>query len=333
MRSPPECVTGLDAVLRNDAGEEVAPEGSPDWDAWVAASRIRNWVLGDPLLDWLHLYGSARGFERDDELPGYDERCDFTRFVLRQGRRFEEAAVGYLRGRTEVVTIAAGVENVRDLAKAVATFEAMREGVPVIHQGVLRDPEHRVYGLPDLLVRSDLLREILPGCVDGEDLVTPAPGLDRPWHYRIIDVKCTTLHLLANGNLANPGSSPAYKVQLFLYARALERIQDVACPAYLLGRAWERPIDGKKARGANAVECLGPFPVQGTLSKGRSTAEVVEQACAWIRAVRREGGGWSVLPDPSRLELRPNMSNKQDGPWHAAKRRIAAELEDPSLLW
>jgi len=333
MLASSPCVTGLDAITRNDAGERTVPLEPVDWSDWVAASRTRNWVIGDPLLDWLHLYGGARGFQTDEDRAGYDERCDFTRFVLRQGRRFEEAAVGYLSRRTEVVTIAAGVEEIRDLAKAVETFEAMQAGVPIIHQGVLRDPEHRVYGAPDLLVRSDLLREILPGCVDDDDLALPAPGLDRPWHYRIIDVKCTTLHLLADGNLGNLGSCAAYKIQLFLYARVLERIQGVGSASYLLGRAWERPVKGKKTRGSNALQCLGPFPVDGKLSKGREPAEAAEQACAWLRAVRREGAEWSVLPVPSRPELRPNMSNKQDGPWHEAKRRIATELEDPSLLW
>jgi predicted RecB family nuclease len=327
-------VMGLDAVTRNNAGEEVVPRNPADWADWVSASRTRNWVIDDPLLDWLRLHGSARGFQRDDELPGFDERCDFTRFVMRQGRRFEDVVVAHLAERSRVVTIAAnGVEDILDLAKAVETFEAMHEGVPVIHQGVLRDPEHRVYGAPDLLVRSDLLREILPGCVDGDDLATPAPGLDRPWHYRIIDVKFTTLHLLAKGGLANLGSAPAYKIQLFLYARALAR-QGVECPAsYLLGRGWEQSRNGKKARGSNALACLGPFSVDGKLSNGGEPATVADQACAWIRAVRREGAGWSVMTEPSRPELRPNMGNPQDGPWHAAKRRIATELEDPTLLW
>src|SRR5687768_4732303 len=158
-------VIGQDALLRNDRGDEVVPNSVADWSEWVAASKTRNYVLDDPLLDWLHLHGRARGFQRDDDLPGYDERCDFTRFVMRQGRRFEEKVLAHLEGRTRVVTIAHGVEDIVDLAKADETFAAMREGVPIIHQGVLRDPEHRVYGAPDLLVRGDLLRDILPGCV------------------------------------------------------------------------------------------------------------------------------------------------------------------------
>src|SRR5687767_3120041 len=96
-------VIGLDAITRNDAGEEVVPRIPADRADWVSASRTRNWVLDDPLLDWLRLYGSLQGFQRDDELPGYDDRCDFTRFVMRQGRRFEDVVVANLADRTRVV--------------------------------------------------------------------------------------------------------------------------------------------------------------------------------------------------------------------------------------
>ena len=40
-----------------------------------------------------------------------------------------------------------------------------------------------------------------------------------------------------------------------------------------------------------------------------------------------------MLPQPTLSELYPNSSNQQDGPWHAAKKRIAEELEDLTLLW
>ncbi|MGH7587575.1 MAG: hypothetical protein ACRELU_03175, partial [Gemmatimonadota bacterium] len=152
-------------LILTDAGEPVLPETAADWADWVAATKTRNHAIGDPLLDWLDLYGTAKGFTRDDDLPGYDERCDFTRFVFRQAERFEEAAIRHLGDRVRaiiyediyrrdgpvvvdlgptVITIARDPADIRSLEKARATVEAMRAGVPVIHQGVLRDPEHRV---------------------------------------------------------------------------------------------------------------------------------------------------------------------------------------------
>ncbi|HUG37849.1 MAG TPA: hypothetical protein VML54_12900 [Candidatus Limnocylindrales bacterium] len=328
-------VLGLDALIHNDAGEPVLPSTHDDWADWVAASKTRNWVIGDPLLDWLHLHGDGKSFERDDELPGYDPRCDFTAFILRQGRRFEVAAVDHLRTRTDVVTIARDAADTMSLEKALETVEAMREGVPVIHQGVLRDPEHRVFGAPDLLVRSDVLRELFPGSFDPDQARLSAPGLGGgPWHYRVVDVKFTTLRLLAGGDLGNSRSASAYKIQLFLYDRALARIQGTGrLASYLIGRGWEHRLDGMTRRGAGALERLGPFAAIGTLANGAEPARVAGEACAWIRRVRREGAGWNVLPRPSRPELYPNLANTQDGPWHAAKRRIAEELEDPTLLW
>ncbi|MGH7557671.1 MAG: hypothetical protein ACREMD_07830, partial [Gemmatimonadota bacterium] len=241
-----EALQGPSALTHTDAGEPVLPETSADWADWVAASKTRNFVIQDPLLDWLDLYGTAKGFTRDDELPGYDERCDFTRFVFRQAARFEGAVIRHLRDRVlavifedafsrfgpvvvdpgpTLITIARDPADIRSLEKARATVKAMRAGVPVIHQGVLRDPEHRVYGAPDLLVRSDFLGRLFPGSIEPAEAERPAPGLGgRPWHYRVVDVKFTTLDLLAGGDLGNGGSQPAYKIQLFLYDRALARI-------------------------------------------------------------------------------------------------------------
>ncbi|MGH8542352.1 MAG: hypothetical protein ACREX3_01620 [Gammaproteobacteria bacterium] len=328
-------VQGHDALTLTDAGEPVVPETPADWLDWVAATKTRNHAIGDPLLDWLNLYGTAKGFQPDDELPRYDERCDFTRFVFRQAERFEAKVVEHLGRNPDLVTIARDPADIRSLEKALQTVEAMRAGVPVIHQGVLRDPEHRVYGAPDLLVRSDVLGELFPGSIDPDEAALPAPGLGaRPWHYRVVDVKFTTLHLLAGGDLGNGGSAPAYKIQLFLYDRALARIQGTGrLTAYLLGRGWDRTVEGATRRSSNALDRLGPFPADGTLANGAEPDRIAREACDWIRRVRREGAGWDVLPEPSVREFWPNLTNDQDGPWHAAKRRIAEELEDPTLLW
>ncbi|MCH7666510.1 MAG: hypothetical protein IH936_11355 [Acidobacteria bacterium] len=322
---------GIEAITSADNGRQVVPETGDDWCDWVSATHTRRHILGDPVLDWLDLYGDALGFERDSALPHHDPRTDFTEFIFEQGRRFEEAVVSHLLTLSDVTTISSGRGEARELAKAEETFAAIREGLPVIYQGVLRDPQHRMYGTPDILVRSDVLRELFSDAISAEEAALAAPALDgAPWHYRVVDIKFRMLGLSARGELNNSSSAPAYKVQLFVYNRALGRLQGFEPPtSYLLGRGWRQ----RDLRGSSCMGRLAAVPQAGTLSRGRPISEMAAEAAEWVRRVRTEGADWGVLPEPSVPELYPNLDNAQDGPWHGAKRRIAEELEDLTLLW
>lgn len=117
-------------------------------------------ATGDlPLLDWLKLFGGEKGYEQDAVA---DPRTDFQEFVFRKGREFEAAVIEHLATIEPVFAITSGVEAVTSLDACRETFEAMRRGEPIIHQGVLRNPENRTYGAADILVRSDVLHRIFP---------------------------------------------------------------------------------------------------------------------------------------------------------------------------
>ena len=51
-----------DRITHADNGEERVPLSDDDWQAWVAATKTRNWIEKDPLLNWLDLYGAEKGF-------------------------------------------------------------------------------------------------------------------------------------------------------------------------------------------------------------------------------------------------------------------------------
>ena len=321
---------GIEALTITSDGRTVTPSTEEEWRDWVSASSSWNYMMKDPLLDWLSLYGEANGFQRDDALVSYDPRTDFTAFIMEKGRRFEEAVVEYLSGLASITAISDGPAEVRDLSKAEETFAAMQNGAPVIYQGVLRDAESRTYGAPDLLIRSDELHRLFPGALNEEEAAASSPGLGFwPWHYRVVDIKFTTVNLLAGGEVANGGSKLAYKAQLFIYNRALGRLQGhTPSHSYLLGRGWEQ----RKERGDSFMERLGPVAQHGGTRSG-STEEMTREACEWLRRVRSEGSGWKVLPFPDVPDLWPNMTNTRDYPWHVAKGRIAEELGELTSLW
>ena len=163
---------------------------------------------------------------------------DFVEFIFEKGRGFEAGILRLLQQQYEVTTIAHDYEDVRNLDKAEETFSAMRLGAPLIYQAVLWDAQNLNYGSPDLLVRSDILRQLFPDSISAQEATVSAPDLrDNAWHYRVVDTKFTTLHLNSTGTeLANDGSGPAYKAQVYIYNRILNRLQEFEPPeSYLPG--------------------------------------------------------------------------------------------------
>ena len=325
----------IDASTRSDVGVSVLRSSSQDWQEWVSATDTRNFLLQDTLLDWLDLYGENNGFKRDTDLPGYDPRTDFTKFIFEKTREFEAAVIKHLFSITAVTTIATDPGDTRKFGKVQETFAAMERGASVLYQAVLWDAENRTYGIPDLLVRSDELSRLVPGAITKGEATQSAKDLkDSSWHYRVVDIKFTTLNLLSGGELGNDDSARAYKAQLFVYNRALGRIQGYLPPvSYLLGRGWRQIQQGITRRGKSCMELLAPVVQDSTVRTGVSLAQAVSQATDWVRWVRKEGKRWSVLPQPTVPELRPNIKNGEDAPWSQAKKIIAEQLEDLSLLW
>ena len=350
---------GIDSLTHRDDGSSVAvPVSHEDWRQWVSAGRTRNWMLDDPLIDWLQLYGKSHGYIPRQEVEGYDKDLDFLEFIFDRGREFEAGILRLFREQYEVTTIARDYREISRLDKAEETFEAMRRGVPIIYQAVLWDAHNMNYGSPDFLVRSDVLRCLFPESTSEQGAAASAPDLGaNGWHYLVVDTKFTTLRLSSSGaELANGGGAPAYKAQLYIYNRMLGRLQGFEPPeSYLLGRGWQRTQGGVTHRGSNAMERLGPVPQSGTVANGVPIANAVEEALRWVRRVRTQGRDWQLLPKPSVPELYPNMSNaddadmmleirptemepglEEDGPvgqWVGVKRWLAGELKELTQLW
>lgn len=325
-------VRGANALVTRDDGNTVLPTTDADWEDWVAAGSIRNWARNDAILDWLDRYGGERGFARDDQRAAYDERFDFQRFLARQGQRFEERVLDDLAQRVGLTRIEVDRDDARSLAAAHATVAAMERGERAIAQGLLRDPQARRYGRIDLLVRSDVLAELCGDAFgDNDDPGTPAAFHGAAWHYRVIDIKFSTLELLKDGSLST-SSDLSTCAQVWSYGQMLGRVQGFVPPfSYVLGRAWRQ---GGSARGDTCWERLARVPAEAYVrSREAAIADVVAEGAAWVRRVRGEGAAWNVLPVPTIDELWPNMKNDRDHPWHEAKKEIAEELRELTLLW
>jgi len=329
----------------------------------IPASATRNWCAQDPILDWLELYGKAKGFTPDTDLPGYSIATDMLPFIAQKGREFEAAVMRCLQDNFQIVRIVPerGARKPDEQGSLFEreeqrqdwydrTLQAMAEGVEIIYQGYVEDKERGTFGYPDLLVRSDLLNRLVDKpCVSeaesaiplripnhesritsAESRITSAESRITPsHHYRVLDIKFTNLGLNAKEWVGNDASDRRRKAQLLVYNRALGLMQGYEPPtAYLLGRSWAYKSKGQEYRGGACLERLGPCDMQDP-----ELHQLVDEAIDWARRVREEGAAWHVYPRPSIPELHPNMKNSTDAPWHAAKKEIADRTDELTRLW
>ena len=65
-----------------------------DWSKWVSATDIRNYMLDDPLVDWLNSYGGQYGYQSDSDpnnlynFNGVDHCLFFKITTLKQSMNY-----------------------------------------------------------------------------------------------------------------------------------------------------------------------------------------------------------------------------------------------------
>lgn len=349
------------------AGTRVAPTTTADlaWtNNWITPNRTRHWDHGTPLFYWFEAVfdalndprmGNPLSSSTRSSLSWLTKEANFdayTEFIIESGNQFETAVVNYMRNNLSSTTFrnisTSGGLDARLESKVAETCQAMDDGIHIITQGVLWQPDERFYGSPDILVRSDKLVEILQELNDsswtpqsfGGNLSEAAPNLTmedgESYHYRVIDVKSSTLYLAANGhNMTSKHSG--HSIQLAMYNSALEKIQGLDIPeGYILGRC-------AKWSGANAGRTDQAFGKLGIANLQSGNNSLIKARSARDFNTRMRTQSWdalgnlilSPLPSPSDRLLYPNMKNDKSFPWKAARNYVAEQLNEltvaPSL--
>lgn len=212
------------------------------------------------------------------------------------------------------------------------TLDAMNEGIPLIFQGVVVNDSNFTYGITDILVRSDVINKLMTDPVYDTELKVKAPNLKIRYHYRVIDIKWTTMELCVNGeNIYNSAWFPAYKGQLAIYNAALGRLQGYTPnETYIMARAWH--VNGKEEeRGYSCFDRLGVIDYAGFDNK---YIMKTKKAIQWVHKVSLIGGIWGYYSDkPDIKELYPNMCNSRNGRWGPLKSKIAKFYDEITGVW
>lgn len=312
-----------------------------DFNSYVSASSVRNFLLNDPILDWLKRKYRKRISENS-----------FVSFVMIQGKRFEQQIISEIKSKIDekdFVTVAEDTFQDITLKNFYKTLEYMKEGKKFIYQGVLileegievEGKKYPLCGVPDLIVRRDALQELVTQPINdgisenkenGEkrnknrNIKKGTKQIREKYEYVILDIKFSLLYFGAGGSLLNSGSFPAFKGQLWIYNYILNRVRNTSFfKSYILGRGWKQGV----------VKQLSPFERLGVIDYEGIDLKYVEKtkrAIKWMYDLKNgkyDGIEAKSLP----LFAYPNMKNKQDYPYRTEKEDIARKLGEITLIW
>ncbi len=311
---------------------------------WVSASKTRNYLIDDPILDYLE-YNNI--YEPNDLLSITNHRTTsnkrkfsdisennptFLSTILNNGTTFEHKIMEKLiqEYSNDIVTVLDNNNHhlVQDPNFSNITIELMKLGIPIIYQGVLHDTETKTYGLPDLIIRSDYINKLfdvkIDVCLEKLNSTNQLP-------YYIIDIKNSNIHLASKSdNVLNFQNSKPFKGQISIYHQILTKIQKFDTnKAFILASKWTRKQKD------NVYQCSNPFDRLGVLEFNLNDKEYIktsQDAIKWIQLIRDENNGLNCL-NPNNSNLYPNMCNTNDGRFKKIKRYLADKNHEITNIW
>ena len=329
---------------------EVVKNFEVDRTTWIKASSTWEPARNDHLVSYLKYHKIT---SLDNSIPESLEnkkrkRCDtwdeqklsslsqifpntFRDYILNRGNDFENEIY-----TTLIQKFGSNIKKVGESFQASSklnynkTIELMKLGVPILFQPVIQNPLNKTYGCPDLLVRSDYLNKLVSeNAITNEEINIPATKLNINYHYRIVDIKSSTLELSSDKEMIlNTKTSKPYKMQLLIYNRGLEWMQgyEPSC-AYLLSNGWY------SKRSKIRYESNDPFNKLSKIDYSQRDYEYnikLDDTLNFLNRVRTDNT-LSYDP-PSENIMRPNMKIESDPKYIPIKNALAKKQNDATLV-
>ena len=289
-----------------------------NWNNMISASNVINYMIDDPLLDWIKYYNitniNTKPNHTDTNI-NHNNSSSHTNFIMNEGLKFEQTIYSDLKDKYNTIQIAESYEA-RSVEKFNSTIQSMKKGIEIIYQGVLHDYENCLYGCPDLLVRIDRINDIFNKNLVAQDEIDKMNGT---FCYVVVDIKHSTLSFSQNKTneslLLNSNSIPRYKGQLAVYNRLLGSVQlfEPKC-VFIIGKN----------------NCIGTIDYT---DYDKSYYIKLDQAIEWIHRMRKDGHKWKLLPRPSCSELYPNMKNITDTSYYKIKKELSNKINEITSIW
>lgn len=280
---------------------------SEDWSKWINATDVKNYILNDPILDWLNIYGDYH--ERD-------ANGDFNCYVINKEIEFINYIIenNIIKNFSNEVSIIAHKNEKFSIEKYYQTIGEMIKGTPIIIQGLLHNKINNTYAIPNIIIRVDYLKKIIPIDFFQNDF---SKKTDINYDYRVVNIKNISFELKDDNMIKNNPNVSIAKAEAIICNEALNPILGhIPQYVYLIGKKYK-------------CDNIGVIDI---LNNDYYFINKVHDAINWLKELKDSGKNWNIM-EPERKELYPNMSNTFDYPWHNFKKYLAMKNDEITLLW
>lgn len=311
-----------------------------DWSKMIGASSTRNYMLNDPLIDWLKEFNinsindkPSKIMHRNKRARSNSDNMDiFTKHIFGAGDDFENELMNIISKFHKVVKVC-DINECKLVEKFNDTINLIKKGTPIIYQGVLHNYDNNTFGMPDLIVRSDYINRLMGyNVILNEEEKINSPKLNLSYHYKIIDIKHSNIPLRADGiHILNSFSIPAYKAQILIYTMALNNILGIDIKkSFIWGKRYTWKTNGMTYEDSKFLNKLGIIDYDNI---DCAYINQTNDAIKWIKTMKEEGINWNLLPLPSCKELYPNMKNDKDSQYRKLKNDLSKEIYEITNIW
>lgn len=204
------------------------------------------------------------------------------------------------------------------------------EKYDIILGGILFNKDNKTYGYPDLIVSGYWLNKYISNLryTDNNNLINKV--------YYIIDIKSSIIDLINSGlNISHNKNLDIYKVQIYIYSKALNRIQNnkqKILNGFILGKKYTYNINSEKIIISNPFETLALIDYEHPREKINNYDNKLEEGIKYKNMINKNYNKYSLEPIKKKY-LYPNMRNKYDKKLHGIKKDVAYKNKEITSLY
>ena len=263
-------------------------------------SVLKNYILKDPLCDWFEI--------TKNESYQKDENSYYKDYIIKESNSYKEKVLKEIRGLSKLnIPLKTNVEKTKEL---------IHNDFPLILQGRLLNKDN-LHVTCDIIIKYSLFRKLFLTITN-----LPFHLLCLKNDYLLINLTFASLHFKMDlKDVNNDGLILYKKCSLYAFQEIFFELSGEKCHCFLMGKDYyyKKTLLPKKE-----FICKVFFD--------ENIIYTYSKAIQWINYLKENYSKMNILPEPTHLELYPNMNYKESG-WENEKIKLADTIKEITLVW